>query len=213
MIPCYNAAEFLPESISSVQDQTYSKWELILVDDGSSDATAQVVAQQAPDAKFVRQDHMGIGAALNLALRSAHGEYLAWLDADDLWLASKLEKQLAYLQENPEMDGCFGGVGQFFHEEGPEKASPPALGRHRGGLLVRRASFFKVGPFRQDLKIGEFIDWFARADDAGCRFGQLRDMLYLRRIHGNNTVLRHSSEQKDYLKVLKAALDRRRVRS
>lgn len=103
VVPVYNAERFLPETIGMVQKQTYRDWELILVDDCSSDNGAAIVRQYAKDDTRIRliQQEVNAGAARsrNLGISQANGRYLCFLDADDIWTSQKLEKELAYMKE------------------------------------------------------------------------------------------------------------------
>ena len=103
VVPVYNAERFLPETIGLVQKQTYRDWELILVDDCSSDNGAAIVRQYAKDDTMIRliQQEVNAGAARsrNLGISQANGRYLCFLDADDIWTSQKLEKELAYMKE------------------------------------------------------------------------------------------------------------------
>ena len=210
MMPCFNARPYLEETVAGLQAQE-GEWELIVVDDGSTDDSAGLIRQLLPEAKILRGKHQGIGTALNLALEEAQGDYLAWVDADDLWVEGKLAAQMKALGENPKWGGCFVGVAQFFHQPRPGHSPPQIDGLHRGALLIRREAFEQVGRFREDVKIGEFIDWCSRAKDAGVLLGQLPEKLYRRRIHDTNTMGASTTDKRDYLKVLKAALDRKRA--
>ncbi len=100
--PCYNGERFIAETIESVLGQTYANWEMIVVDDGSRDNTAQVAAGYAArDGRIqvVRQPNGGTASARNNAMRRAKGRYIALLDADDVWERDFLERQLAFMKE------------------------------------------------------------------------------------------------------------------
>lgn len=210
MMPCYNSEIYLPETLDSLRAQEL-EFQLVVVDDRSTDNSRQVVQSLWPDAVIVQGEKKGIGSALNLALSHAKGEYLAWIDADDLWKPGKLDRQFEALKEHPEWDGCFVAVRQFFHSPMPGQVPPAAQGRHRGSLLIKRSSFERVGLFREDIKIAEFIDWCARAQQAGLVLGELDEVYYRRRIHDTNTMKEPNLDKRDYLKVLKAHLDRKRA--
>ena len=217
VIPVYNAQEFVAEAIRSVLDQSYKPVEIIAVDDGSTDSSAEVVAAFGDPVRLVRGTHSGIGGTRNHCVREARGEFLAFLDADDLWPADKLRKEVGCLLESPDVGMVFGGVRQFYHpglavpeEERIRMEAKVLTGYIAGAMVVRRSAFEEVGFFREDLRVGEFIEWYARAVEAGLGSRMLPDLVLLRRIHGNNTVLQQRSAQSDYLRILKAALDRRR---
>lgn len=101
IIPSYNRAHTLPRALDSVLAQTRPADEIIVVDDGSTDDTAQLIARNYPQVIYLKQQNFGVSAARNLAIQQAHGEWLALLDSDDAWLPQKLEKQLSLLTEQP----------------------------------------------------------------------------------------------------------------
>ncbi|WP_152656814.1 glycosyltransferase family 2 protein [Oceanobacillus sp. CFH 90083] len=102
--PTYNSERFIAETIESVQAQTFSEWEMIIVDDCSTDRTAEIVKSYAEkDGRIhltVLEENQGSAITRNTAMNQSKGRYLAFLDSDDLWLPEKLEKQLAFMQDN-----------------------------------------------------------------------------------------------------------------
>ena len=208
IIPVYNGARFLAEAIQSVLDQTLPPDEIIVVDDGSTDGSAAIAAQN--EGVFVlRQPHYGVGAALNLALNHASGDLLAFLDADDRWLPDKLEKQVAVLMADPPLDMVFGHVRQFHGTGG--HAGETQVGIHRGAMLVRRVTFDRVGTFVENPDIHGFVDWFARAQESGLHSVVLSDVVFERRIHDDNLGRRTQKAQSEsYLRTLRLAVTRRR---
>src|ERR1700722_10468534 len=100
VIPAYNAEKYLEETLKSVRSQAFSDYEIIVIDDGSTDRTAQI-ATGYDGVILMQQTNRGAAAARNAGVVSARGKYIAFLDADDMWLPSKLEKQAANLLENP----------------------------------------------------------------------------------------------------------------
>jgi len=217
IIPVYNAARYLGEALASVMAQSYGAHEIIVVDDGSTDDSAQV-ARSFP-VHYCRRPHGGPGAARNTGVRRARGGCLAFLDADDLWLPDKLERQMAAMASRPGIDAVFGRVEQFADPgapAGPAAQLPAAgtrAGLHAGAMLIRRASFMRVGWFATHWHVGEFLDWYARAVDAGIGIVVLPEVVMRRRVHGNNLTLRSApAGRADYARVLKAVLDRRKAR-
>src|SRR5262249_27723626 len=101
IIPAYNTEKFLAETIRNVLDQTYGDYEVIVVDDGSSDGTLGVARSFEPRIKVLAQPNGGPASARNLAIRNSRGDYIAFLDSDDLWMTDKLEEQIAFLGRNP----------------------------------------------------------------------------------------------------------------
>lgn len=106
IIPTYNRAETLKEAIDSVLGQSYREFELIIVDDGSTDQTAEMLAGCEERVRVVRQANRGVSAARNAGVAAARGEWLAFLDSDDLWKPRKLEKQMGWLAAHPQVKIC-----------------------------------------------------------------------------------------------------------
>lgn len=101
IMPAYNAARTIKESIKSVLDQTYPQWELLVINDGSKDQTSAIVKLiNDPRIILIEQENAGVASARNNGISKAQGEYIAFLDSDDLWMKNKLEKQLDFLQTN-----------------------------------------------------------------------------------------------------------------
>ena len=107
IIPVFNGARFLGEAVDSILAQTYRPCEVIVVDDGSTDATGDVIAGYGERVVAVRQPNRGEAAARNAGVRAARGALVAFLDADDLWGPEKLTRQAAKLGEDPRIDLCF----------------------------------------------------------------------------------------------------------
>ena len=99
--PAFERREVLPRALDSVVAQTYGDWELIVVDDGSTDGTAEMVKQDYPDVHLVVQENHGVSAARNAGIAQARGEWIAFLDSDDAWLPEKLERQMKALEAHP----------------------------------------------------------------------------------------------------------------
>ena len=107
--PCYNGAKYISETIESVIAQTYAKWEMIIIDDGSKDNSVEIArnyAKQDSRIQLITQENAGSAAARNNGIRRAEGQYIALLDADDLWDTTFLEKQIAYMKEKGAVCVC-----------------------------------------------------------------------------------------------------------
>ena len=103
IMPSYNTSEYVEESIKSVLNQTYTNWELIIVDDCSTDNSEEIIKQFTHDARirfFKNEKNSGAAISRNFALREAKGKWIAFLDSDDLWEPEKLEKQIGFMREN-----------------------------------------------------------------------------------------------------------------
>lgn len=171
VIPTYNAAALLPEAVASVRAQQWPGLEIIVVDDGSTDNTESVLNALVGDGdlRWLRQENAGAAAARNRGIAEAKGEWIALLDADDIWLPEKLAIQFAELQKHPEAAFGFSDV-QVRLENGEERnlptptSSQPLLYQLLNGnlfatptVVVRRDCLLAVGAFDPDLRTGE--DW------------------------------------------------------
>jgi hypothetical protein len=117
VIPTFNSARYLREAIRSVLEQTHRVLELIVVDDGSTDTSVATASRFGAPVRVLRRAHAGIGASRNVGIAEAQGEFVALLDADDVWEPSKLARQLALFEAEPDLDIVFGGVEQFVSPE------------------------------------------------------------------------------------------------
>ena len=217
MIPVYNCEQYLAEAIESIVDQTYSTIEIIVVDDGSTDGTGEMVKQSFPSVRYCYQDKAGTGAARNRGIAMAQGSFFAFLDADDLWLKDKLTIQMAAFHNNPETEIVFGHVKQFHSPEldestkniihCPDEVMPGFL---PCTMLIKRDSFFHVGLFETSWQVGQDVSWIMRAKEQGLRMIMLQDLVYMRRLHKNNKGITQRHFIKDRVRILKASIDRRR---
>jgi glycosyltransferase involved in cell wall biosynthesis len=124
IVPAYNYAQFISDTLASVQAQSYQHWECIVVDDGSTDDTAKVVkgfSERDPRIKYVRQDNRGLAAARNSGVACSAGEYLQFLDADDLLEEKKLERQVEFLDQHPQIDIVFSDARYFRTDNAEER--------------------------------------------------------------------------------------------
>jgi len=218
LIPCYDAARYLAEALESAFAQGVPLDEIVVVDDGSTDETERVIAPFGERVRYHRQAHAGIAAARNRALALSTGDLIAFLDADDVWPDGSLAARLAALEADEALEYVYGEVEQFVSPELPEEwtrrhaaaVSTPSPARLAGTMLVWRRAFVGVGGFRETLRIGETVDWIARADSLGVQNRFLPRLVLRRRLHATNTGLTQQDSRSDYLAVARAALARRR---
>src|SRR5262245_59931839 len=123
IIPAFNTEPYIAEAILSVRAQTMPPREIVVVDDGSTDRTAEVVRSLGADIRLIRQEHRGCGLATTVAIQAVKTSLIAGLDSDDIWLTHKMERQLQALQEMPAIAACFARMRQFRHGEGKEADS------------------------------------------------------------------------------------------
>jgi len=186
-MPAYNVEPYIGEAIRSALAQTYADFELIVVDDGSKDGTAEVVRpflESDPRVRMVQQSNHGLAAARNTALRAARGEFLALLDSDDLWDPAFLASQIAILQARPAVDIVTGNgwyLGGPKHGQPtrpyPDRRADPDLASIIGDewsvfimSVFRRRVYTVVGPFDEAMRSNEDYDFWLRAAMAGCVF-------------------------------------------
>ena len=217
IIPCYNSARYVTESIESALGQVGVNVEIVAVNDGSTDNTLNILESYGDKIRLISQENRGIGAARNTGIDLASGEFLSFLDSDDLWPKQKLTKQLEALKDDVELDYVTGHIRQFLSPDlnDADKAAvkcdeTPMPCRLPSALMVRRESFFRVGYFDAVHRLGESVDWIARAMDAGLKWRMLDAIVLERRIHNTNAGIEFREHRGDYARVIKAALERRR---
>jgi glycosyltransferase involved in cell wall biosynthesis len=121
IIPAYNSEKYIAETLRSVLAQTYKNYEIIVVDDGSSDGTLSIAKSFEPKVKVLVKANGGPASARNLAIKNSKGDYIAFLDSDDLWVEGKLEEQVAFLDENPEVGLVYGEALMFTETQGEKR--------------------------------------------------------------------------------------------
>jgi glycosyltransferase involved in cell wall biosynthesis len=215
VIATYNYGRFVTEAVESVLAQTYANVEIIVVDDGSTDDTRQRLAPYADRLRYIYQDNQSVAAARNTGIRAARGDFIAFLDADDLWHPQKLELQTRYLAGHP-------AVGLVAVDRLAEGAAswPPLNGcahpRARpitveeliikphfapSGVLVRKPCFDRAGYFDTSLRNAEDYDMWIRI---ACSFAvvKLEAPLWWYRVHGANKSYVPARQEAAGLKVL-----------
>lgn len=221
IVPYFDGARFVGEALASIRAQTHRPLEIIVVDDGSTDASADVVRRLGDDVRYHRQENRGPAAACNAGVALAGGDFIAFLEQDDLWEPDKTARQLAAFAADPELAYCVGHVQNFWAPELAGQAERyrdapimrPVPGYVVQTLMLRPAAFRRVGPFDETLRFAAATDWFVRAaerDQPGCL---LPEVLTRRRLHADNFSRRHrAASHEQFLGVLKGMLDRRRGR-
>jgi glycosyltransferase involved in cell wall biosynthesis len=181
------------------------------------DNSAMIARKFSPPVRYFQQENLGAAAARNRGVAEASGDFLAFLDADDLWLPDKLERQVAAFNQDTTLDIVLGKVRQFVSPDlneaeraGLLRANTIMEGFSAGAMLVRRAAFDRVGSFDPQWRVGEVIDWFARAKELGIKIFVPPFVVMERRLHRGNLMRRSAPAIGDYARLLKSALNRRR---
>lgn len=214
VIPAYNAADTIGPAIESVLAQTLQPKEIIVVDDGSTDGTAAVVDKMASPITIVRQTNQGPGAATSAGIALTTTPYLATLDADDLWLPEKIERQAQCFEVASEISGVFASA-RLFRDGGPRSDGGERATRRlwtRTTLVYRTKAAREVGDFI-DLpgRLGETIDWLARSRDLGHSHVMLDEVLALRRVRpGSLSYSRDANSNRGYLAAVGKAWQRKK---
>jgi glycosyltransferase involved in cell wall biosynthesis len=209
IIPAYNAMAYLPETMASVLNQNFTDFEAIVVNDGSSDETEQWVSQISdPRVKLVSQANQGLSGARNTGIKHAQGEFITFIDGDDFWEPTKLEKQVQYLAANPKAGLVYTWVA-YVNERG--KSTGRIVKNNAEGdvwqqlterniiecgsvAMIRRECFETVGVFDRDIDAAQDWDMWLRIA-ARYQFLLVREPLVFYRQHANN-------KSKNYAKVL-----------
>ncbi|MFO7570005.1 MAG: glycosyltransferase family A protein [Smithellaceae bacterium] len=218
VIPVYNGEKYLDEALHSVLNQSVKPFEILVVDDCSTDTTAEIARCYADRIRYIkREKNGGAAAARNDGIKSATGDYIAFLDADDCWEKNKIELQLREIKNTDAPDMIFGMISHFFSPETDDSfrrkyhcPEEPVKGLHAGTMLIKREKFLSVGYFDSAFSTGEFIDWYQRALDAGMKTAILPDVLMCRRIHPLNHGIVNKNQNDDYARIAKEAIIHRR---
>lgn len=201
IIPAYNAEKYIAAAIESVLAQSFPGVECIVVDDGSSDRTAEIVQRFGERVRYCHQANSGRSAARNRGISLASGDYIAFLDADDLLLPDKLAQQVDYLERHAEYDAVYCRVAYF--EEGESSRYAVRRIAPVGDILpqllygnfitvhaplIRKSAVERANGYDPSLARYEDWDFFLRLAMAGSRFGFLDHCQALVRVHGENTI-------------------------
>jgi glycosyltransferase involved in cell wall biosynthesis len=201
VIPAYNAAEFISDMLESVLRQTLPADEVLVIDDGSTDDTAEIAESFGPPVRVFRRPNSRQGASRNFGVQQSECEWIAFMDADDLWKENKLERQMQELSSHPDADICYTGRVNFTQEGetirfGQVVPAPP-IEKFREELfrgvvflpssaVVRRSTFLALGGFALHFTITEDWDMWLRLYHAGKKFASCQEPLLLHREHQEN---------------------------
>jgi glycosyltransferase involved in cell wall biosynthesis len=212
VLPVFNGEPFIGEAIESMLAQTRPASELIVIDDGSTDGSA-AVAERFPGVRLIRTENRGPAAARNTGVAVSTGDLITFLDADDLMKPDRLERQAAALEEDQSASFALGRA-EVVTEPGVEP--PRWVEQERRfymqmSLFATRAVFERVGPFDEDLRLGDDTDWLFRAFEAGLRPALVPEPVIVRRYHGRNISCDPGAMREAQFKLLRRRLARKRA--
>ncbi|MFO7999186.1 MAG: glycosyltransferase [Bacteroidales bacterium] len=217
IIPVYNGERYLREALESIFNDSWKSVEVIVVDDGSTDGTADIV-RSYPGVRYYYQQNQGVASARNQGIRHARGALIAFLDADDIWLSGRFAKTHAFFQKNPNEHYVVGYL-EMFLEKGysrPENIKPewlevPSKVPGTCCMAARKQVFERVGLFNTSYRSGEDLEWFQRAGEAGVGMAWLPVPLVRRRVHDQNLSTMASAGKKSrLLHMMREAVKRKK---
>ncbi len=215
IIPAYNGEKYLAEAIENVTNQDYQPLEIILIDDGSTDKTAEIAAEFKNSIRYISQQNSGPAAARNRGISMANGDVIAFLDVDDLWSDDKLKLQADYLANNPSVEIVQGLIQNL--KISPltndnvaifEKEYHPYNYINLGSGLYRKLVFDKIGLFDESLRYAEDVDWFIRAWENSISKVVLKQVTLFYRKHRENMTVGKTLTELGFVKIFKKHLDR-----
>jgi len=221
-IPVYNQAEYVGEAIQSVLAQTYRDFELIVVDDGSTDDTPEVVSSYGSRIRSLRQPNRGGAAALNAGIRAARAPWIAWLSADDLWEPTKLERQIDAIRQFPDVGLVYtdyvyidptGTILSAEHFPCPRTKTRTLLWLllrcyiNGSSTLIRREVFDRVGDYDENNRLTPDWDMWLRIAQA-YRIAHVPEPLVRYRIHPNQTSAKREIMERSAKRTASRALRR-----
>jgi glycosyltransferase involved in cell wall biosynthesis len=218
IMPAWNAARYIGAAISSVCVQTFRNFELIVIDDGSTDNTPAIVASMArTDTRIrpVQVSHRGVTPARNKGLELARGRLVTFLDADDLWPQGRLARHVGYLDGHSEV-AVISGTIVIFESHGSEELPPEnsrtvqVLSVNLPAATFKRSTFDEVGRFDEDLDAWEDLDFLMRVYEHGLQIATEPEIALLHRRHDANMSGDRASNVRTILKTLSKTLARRR---
>ncbi|MFN0094906.1 MAG: glycosyltransferase family 2 protein [Dehalococcoidia bacterium] len=210
IVPVYNGARYLGEALASVAAQTLPAYEVIVVDDGSTDESLEVA--RAAGAVCLSQANAGPSVARNAGVAASSGELIAFLDADDRWLPGKLAAQVRALAAS-DAGFCICEFEHFFHGPRSTTYNYPDAGVPQPGLipscwLITREAWTDVGPFNPDYRQAEDVDWLSRQMRARVPRVTVAETLVQKRIHPGNLTANVGEARTYYLKALRQSARR-----
>jgi glycosyltransferase involved in cell wall biosynthesis len=226
IIPVYNSAAYIEDAVRSAVEQDYENKELIVVDDGSTDSTPDILKSFGDQIIVLSQKNAGPAAARNHGLRRATGTYVAFLDSDDYWVPEKLRRQIDYLEKRPDIGAVYSRWKRWLADEGggfrlppiSPVSEPPAIAQGDSGwiythllfdcrlltssVVLRKSIIDCIGKFDETLLRGQDYDYWLRLSRV-TEIHKLDQELVLYRIHGDNIAVKYPDENYELMVVEK----------
>ena len=219
IIPAYNAGVLIEEAIASVLAQTRPPDEIIVVDDGSSDDTGERARRFGARIRYHAQPNAGSSAARNAGIYLASSSWIAFLDADDLWMPQRLERQEEQLSREPETEAVFGLLQNFMQPGCDDTIDPRKnqLGVWQpawlpGTVLIRRETLARTHGFDAGILVAEAVDWIIRLREAGVLKSMTEIPALRRRLHRGNKG-RQKTATNPHLRMLRDYVSRQRAKA
>jgi glycosyltransferase involved in cell wall biosynthesis len=217
IIPARNAELYLGEAIASVRAQTHHVLEIIVVDNNSEDGTAALAREL--NTIVITEPTRGASSARNRGVSEAKGRFLAFLDADDVWISEKLESQMEAFRTDPFLEAAFGLIEQFISGDiAQEEASrlhvslEASAARLPSTMLIKKESFHRIGPYSTEWKRAEVLEWNVRAMEMGLRQFSIPRVVARRRLHASNTGVTMREYNLEYLRIIRMKMLREKQR-
>jgi glycosyltransferase involved in cell wall biosynthesis len=213
VIPVRNGERFLSEAIASVRRQSRAPLEIVVVDDGSTDGTAALAGTLGADVRLVRQAPAGVAVARNRGVAAARGDFVAFLDCDDVWTDGKLGAQVPILLAHAEIQVALGYTRRMWTPDGAPgdvRLTGPEMALHLGAALIRRSLFERVGGFDQAMAPSEDWDWFMRVRERGFLVVVHPEVTLHYRRHGGNMTNDEPAGRAALIRMIHRSIGRRR---
>jgi glycosyltransferase involved in cell wall biosynthesis len=215
IICAYNGGKYVGDAIISVINQSITPLEIIVVNDGSTDNTAEVIKSFGEKVKYIFKENQGLPAARNTGIIEARGNYITFLDQDDLYFEDSLEKQLAVFAKYKSVDVCAGHT-IYTHLSKPNQSESPKASKKGFQILMgctrlKKTVFDVVGLFDESLLMAEDVDMYLRIKEAGIPFAIHNNVVMAYRRHDSNITNNKMKAQLYFLRAIKKAKERRKT--
>jgi glycosyltransferase involved in cell wall biosynthesis len=214
IIPVYNGSQYLAPTLASVVAQTYPLHEIIVIDDGSTDSSPDILRSFGERLRVTRQDNQGVAAARNAALQQVTGDVVTFIDQDDLWPAGRTEALVKALRADPDALVAAGQVEVLYERSRPpnplDNFGTAVREFYVGSLCIRKEVFDLLGPLHTGLGYADDVDFFMRRREANIRTIYVDDVTLQYRLHESNTSGNRSVTNAHLMAALRESLQRRR---